>query len=279
MRIRRRLSNPKPSAFNVPLAGLWLSVVTFVLGTLVPTIYTQLTFSGIAIQQPSDVRTIFTTIEGLPPFASTRERVTFSTLLKIANANKDAALLEKIEGESFWSKGTHFEFLDADVYQIEADSNGKFKFEFPIKAEIGDPTSQLPLLLKPESQQVLAISLWYKADTRSYADSSELSEKFSAYVEASRLKMSLRLSGKQRDYSLQTGSWARYQQDRAAPSPEELARRHFEHTLLQLIDEIPKDDLDTRRKAEELLKKIEDPAIRRKAEEALKKTQDPGSPK
>lgn len=75
--------------------------------------------------------------------------------------------------------------------------------------------------------------------------------------------MSLRLSGKQRDYSLQTGPWSRYQQNRTAASPEEYSRRQMEYTLRQLRDATPKEDQATRRKVEEALKKIQDPGSSR----------------
>lgn len=73
---------------DIPAAGWILSVVSFLAGTVVPTVYNKISFDGLSVQQ-AHVK------------AFTREKdlnvVVFSTVIKIANAKKESVIVEVIK--------------------------------------------------------------------------------------------------------------------------------------------------------------------------------------
>jgi hypothetical protein len=240
MAIRKHRPIPRPSrAINLSAATFALSAISFIAGTIAPWAYTKLTFSGISIAQPGDVRVLSGQMVGVTTTDATKLRVLFSTYLKVASIGKEPLILESASAPSFDFNGVRFRFIDADAALVEVAEGGKSNVELPISPKPHDAKFQFPLLIKSETQQVVALSLWYRAEALNPIDRFTLEDsisRFGDYVNDHRLTISLRLNGRAREYPLSAGPWVRYQEDRQRLSDEQLVIRSMQNAAKRIRD-------------------------------------------
>jgi len=100
-----RATKPKKS-LNVPVAGWLLSVVTFLLGSVIQPIYNRLTFDGISVAQLQRLEVAYT-YDGV---------FEVSTVLKIVNSNKEPVVIEAVSGQIETFSPAPLKFLSATAF-------------------------------------------------------------------------------------------------------------------------------------------------------------------
>lgn len=179
--------------FDIPLAGWVRSAIAFVLGTIVPILYSRLYYEGISIKQRND------------RLVSQEENEkgeilpVFSTIFNIANVKKESVLIDniRIKPPSFKLNDIAFELnrIDLKFYQPDAD-----KYLPPSNAP-DRRLDNLPLIVKPDEIKICGIGVWFQYTPPNNSDNAT---KFLAdFIEAKGLHIAFRINGKYRDYLLQ----------------------------------------------------------------------------
>jgi hypothetical protein len=156
--------------FDVSLAGWVLSIISFILGTITPALYRRLFHEGFAIRQFMQM-TVLT-----PTFTSNKKGkqgygvVVFSTLLKIANVQKESILINDIKVRPFKVDSITFE-------QFEGALGSEFQFVGPGEAvtlppsmaeEVESTTEEVksktgvdgpPFIIKTDEEKVMAVGI------------------------------------------------------------------------------------------------------------------------
>ncbi len=178
--------------FDIPLAGWVLSAIAFVLGTIVPTLYSRLYHDGITIKQ-LDHRLVSQEKnekgELLP---------VFSTIFKIANAKKESVLIDNIRVNfpSFKLKEITFELNRIDLKCCEPEAN---KYLPPSNAP-DNRLDNLPFIVKSDEIKFIVLGVWFRYTSKN----SDYATKILAdFIEAKGLHIAFRINGKYRDYLLQ----------------------------------------------------------------------------
>jgi len=132
--------------FNVPVAGWILSVVTFLAGTLVPVLWNRLSYEGIAIKQPYEFR-------ALTKQAPESKEVIFTTLIKIANAKSDPALIDDITLGTNDIDGVQFSLTKISFM----DAAPGVTIYIPFDTQEKMPVNYLPFIVTGNEERQIAI--------------------------------------------------------------------------------------------------------------------------
>jgi hypothetical protein len=173
---------------DIPLAGWLLSVATFVLGTITPFLYRRFSHEGIAIQQAYDVRA--TTQDETE---KSQGEVVVSTIVKLANAQKETVLLDGIEVSFLKTDGTEFEPSNVELKVYEP----KTEIHLPPHTAPDRLLDYLPLLVKSDEERIIAMGFRFQHSPKDDADAVF---KLSRYIERQGLRVAFRINGKYRNY-------------------------------------------------------------------------------
>lgn len=173
---------------DIPLAGWLLSVATFVLGTITPFLYHRFFHEGISVQQAYDVRA--TTQD---ESEKSQSEAVFSTIVKLANAQKETVLLDGIKVSSFRTAGMEFESIGTELKVYEP----KAPIHLPPHTAPDQILDYLPLLVKPDEERIIAIGFRFRYNPK---DDTDAVFKLSDYIERQGLQVAFRINGKYRDY-------------------------------------------------------------------------------
>lgn len=180
-------------AINVPLAGWVLSVCTFFLGSIIAPLYERLSYDTVSVGEPFDVRGV-NTDDRFPV-------INFETELKVANAGKSAITIESVQSPDLRSSSVSFHFISAQMGIMGKSLN------LPFDPPITDKDSGFPILIKPESAELLQLQLHYRYTNERGAN---IIEDLQRLVEQEGIPIALRVNGKLRDYKLRAQPFARY---------------------------------------------------------------------
>jgi hypothetical protein len=175
---------------DIPLAGWVLSVLTFAAGTIVPVIFRRLSYEGLSVKQPLDVRAVFQDDD-----SQRRSELVFGTLVKIANAGKDALIIDDIQTGSLEGFGGRFTPIGVDVKAYDPHQTIRVP---PSPASPEEDPDYMPLLIKDETERLLSLGLWFR-----YSQSmSEVVDQFGQLAADPGIKVHFRINGKYRPYVL-----------------------------------------------------------------------------
>jgi len=167
------------------ITELLAPVVTFVAGTLTPSLVARFSFEGIAIGQITDYITFSGEKNGL---------VVFATIVKFANATKASVILAGIECPPLvLPSGTGYYPVRVELQRCIAGA-----IQLP---PTGGPTQLLdypPVIIAPGEDTLVAIALRFVA--RPSGGSEDVSDLQQALAQGYRIQ--LRVNGKRRDYLL-----------------------------------------------------------------------------
>lgn len=173
---------------DIPLAAWLLSVVTFVLGTITPFLYRRFFYEGFSVKQVHDIRAI-TQNEN----EKSLDELVFSTIVKLANAQKGTVLLDSVEVPSLNSGGIYFDPIGFDLKIYEP----KAQIHLPPNTDPDGTLDYLPLLVKPDQERIIAIGIRFHHNSK---DDTDAVLKLSDYIENQGLKVAFRINGKYRNY-------------------------------------------------------------------------------
>ncbi len=173
---------------DIPLAGWLLSIITFMLGTITPFLYQRFFHEGIAVRQAYDVRA--TTQDETEKHQG---KVIFSTIVKFANAQKEAILLDGIEVSSITTEGVYFQSIG---FKLKVNEPGD-QIYLPPQTTPDQALDYLPLLIKSNEERIIAIGFSFRYNPK---EDKGAVVKLSNYVEKQGLKVAFRINGKYRDY-------------------------------------------------------------------------------
>ncbi|MGP0020942.1 MAG: hypothetical protein ACLPHP_20405 [Candidatus Sulfotelmatobacter sp.] len=191
---------------DIPLAGYILSVATFLLGTIVPALYAKFSYDGFSVQQNSNIRSV----------SADQKRATFSTLLKVANVNQDAVLIEGLDapavsvpGFSFTPVRTEFKFF-ARGETIGLPPSNPIIVVLPDGGSTTDlPKSVVPvfedlppLVVKSDEDKLLGITIHFACPEAEKGREGEASSALYSYVVKNGLPIHMRINGKYRGFTL-----------------------------------------------------------------------------
>lgn len=197
---------------TVDTGTLLLAVISFLTGTLFPIIYKRLTYEGIAIRQPFRLDVIL----------SEDSRYVFGTVLKIANTQKESALIDRIKlvlprrgnrkvyvGVSdikiqFLVSGAPVYFpLDTDmsVTDSTSDQGSQKTYHFPtapsflITSQVN--YTSLPFIVKPNEERLIALEFAIPKDLNKPLTFDGLQTHTDRKQQ---IKILFRINGRYRDY-------------------------------------------------------------------------------
>jgi hypothetical protein len=194
---------------DIPLAGWILSVATFLLGTILPVVYGKFAFDGISVHQVSKVRSVYTDLE--------QGTNAFSTLLKVANVNKEAIVVEgldapelSVSGFSFKPLQTEFKlFTEGDTIALPSshpivllNPDGSTTTNIP---ESVKPVSEdfPPLIIKSNEGKLLGITIYFGCRQFEKKNERTIREALYNYIIDNGLRIRIRINGKYRPFKLQ----------------------------------------------------------------------------
>jgi hypothetical protein len=194
---------------DIPLAGWILSVATFLLGTILPVVYGRFAFDGISVQQLSNVRSVSTDLE-----QGTNE---FSTLLKVANVNRDAIVVEglgapdiSVSGFSFKPLRTEFKFFTKGetialppshpIVLLNPDGSTTTNIPESVKPVAADFP---PLIIKSNEDKLLGITIYFACRQFEKKNERAIREALYNYIVENGLGIRIRINGKYRPLKLQ----------------------------------------------------------------------------
>lgn len=197
-----------PKKFNVPLAGWILSALTFLLGTIVPAsfqfVHSKFTYDGISVRPLDNVRSVSS--------YSDQPVVHFSTLLKVANANKDSVMIDGVDSpEKVNIPGFSLRF---QRIELKLFAPGEATVLPPSKPLVilrpngyadTSPSLQpvfqdfLPLILQSDEGKLLGITFYftYSDDKDKNAKDTVVKELYT-YLEQEGLPIKVKINGKYR---------------------------------------------------------------------------------
>lgn len=178
--------------FDIPLAGWVLSAIAFVLGTIVPTLYSWLSYEGISIKQLNH------RLVSQEENEKGEDLLVFSTLFKIANVKKESVLIDniRIKAPSFKLNDITFELnrIDLKFYEPDAD-----KYLPPSNAP-DRRLDHLPLIVKSDEFKTCGIGVWFQYKPKNSDNATKI---LADFIESKGLHIAFRVNGKYRDYILQ----------------------------------------------------------------------------
>ena len=193
-----------PKKFNVPLAGWILSVLTFVLGVIAPFVYSKFTYDGISVRPLDNIRSVYG-YQGQP-------LVNFSTLVKVANSNKESVIIDSVDvpkkvsipGCTLKSSRIELKFFVPGEETVLPPSN---PVVILVPSGNADRRSQLqpifqdylPLILKSGEDKLLGITFYftYSDDNDKNLGNRVVPELFN-YLEHEGLPIKIGINGKYR---------------------------------------------------------------------------------
>ncbi len=192
---------------DIPAAGWILSVVSFLAGTVVPTVYEKISFDGLSVQQLPIKSVVGANINGNPNV------VVFSTVIKIANAKKESVIVEGIEAHSitlptfsFQPVGIEFKVVGKDESfglppaepQAWFSTSKSPPFTVPSFLGVFD-TDHPPIIVKPDEEKVLAVGVRFSYSTTGTGGASSA---LFDYIERAGLPVQIEINGKYRSFTL-----------------------------------------------------------------------------
>jgi hypothetical protein len=136
---------------DVSLAGWILSVITFILGTIVPAIFQRFSYQGVGIKQPIDIRAVFQSLED-----AKKAQIRFLAIIKIANAEKDSVLLDEIRIPSPQIRDVKFK-AEKDVRLAALDLGKTIRIPFSDDPEYNQ--KYFPLIIKADEEEILGLEI------------------------------------------------------------------------------------------------------------------------
>jgi hypothetical protein len=190
---------------DIPAAGWILSVVSFLAGTVVPTVYEKISFDGLSVRQLpiKSVNTI--DIFGKHNF------VVFSTVIKIANARKESVIVEGIQAPSislptfsFQPVGTEFKIVtrNESFGLPPAEPQAWFSGDTSPAATssvMGSFADNPPIIVKGDEEKLLAVGVRF---SYSGTGTGEASSALFDYVDRAGLPVQIEINGKYRSFTL-----------------------------------------------------------------------------
>jgi hypothetical protein len=176
--------------FDISLAGWLLSVTTFLLGTILPFLYSRLSFDGFSIKQIFDLQA---TVQD----EQNRDKLAFCIILKMANVQKASVLIDaiRVDKQKIDINGVSFDYAG---HEIRAHQSLAEMIHLPPSSS-AQPLDYLPLVLKADDEKILAFAVNYKCSEKERHDTSTL---FHNYVARNGLRISFRVNGRYRNYQL-----------------------------------------------------------------------------
>ena len=178
--------------FNVPLARWIPAVISFVAGSIVPVIYSKLSYEGVSIKQPYELRAFVQNKE-----QKNRSEIIFSTILKFANATKSSVLIDEVNLNPSSING--IEFAIQKVSFKEFTPGEQYSFHVPLADEKGVALNYLPFIVKSNEERALVIEFIISYSKEKRASAFEV---LSQHAEANGLLINIRVNGKFRNYVL-----------------------------------------------------------------------------
>ena len=175
-------------SLNIPLAGWILSVIAFLVGSIPPIIYRRLSYDGISLKQLYSTRAVLQ-----QPHQLDSGSVTFSTIIKIANARKESLLLDNITVSSLSVSGIEFRLIGTNLHFLRADEIPHFPF-----ADTPDWVSNdFPLIIKSDEEKIIGIDFLFQS---SLIDSKDVTHILFDHIGTRSLPVRFKINGKYRDY-------------------------------------------------------------------------------
>jgi hypothetical protein len=173
---------------DIPLAGWILSVLTFLVGSIIPILYRRLSYDGISLKQPYCLRAVLQKEQQ-------RESgtITFSTLIKIANARRESLLMENIYVPSLSVSGIRFRSLGTSLHFLRADEIPRLPFS---DSDNWIPNA-FPLIVRSDEERNIGIDFLFQCSSR---DTDHITDTLSNHISAKGLPIRFTINGKYRDY-------------------------------------------------------------------------------
>jgi hypothetical protein len=190
---------------DLELADWMLAVVSFMTGTIVPVVYGRLTYEGVSLRQPFDVRGVFQDEKNRQ-----RSELVFSTVVKIVNAQEKSLIIDDIQGAPIMASGIKFEFVGLDLRTSEPGD----ALHLPPHTE-GVQLDYLPLLIKGNTERLITLGIWFRYTTDGFLSEGRDATPTDVFMGAATepgLKMSFRINGKYRGYVLHAKAFERWKE-------------------------------------------------------------------
>ena len=193
---------------NVPLAGWILSVVAFLLGTIVPAIYKRFSYDGISVQQLSNIRSV----SAFPG----QKTVYFSTLLKVANVDKQAIVIEGLDAAKIAVPGFSLELLRTEfkffargeiialpashpIVLLQPDGNTTTDIPESVRPVFEDFP---PLIVKSDEDKLLGITMYFDCPEVEKGKEGGVVDALYNYILHNGLPIRLHINGRYRSFTL-----------------------------------------------------------------------------
>lgn|SRR5262249_11016627 len=186
-------------SLDIPLAGWILSVITFVVGSILPILYRRFVYEGVAIRQPVLFRGIHQSEKGI---------ITFITRVKIANVQKDPVMLDVIRLPKIVTR--NIVFFPKGNLEVSILEKSDISYYVPLSIKPNYIPEHLPLIVRAGETQLIdfGFDYTYKPNAADNAAADNVVDIFSGHVEQKGLPVGFRINGKYRDYVLKLPSHA-----------------------------------------------------------------------
>jgi hypothetical protein len=174
--------------FNIPLAGWILSLIAFLVGTILPVLYRKYSYDGISLKQLNILRAVLQT-----GYQRESGAATVSTLIKLANARKDSLLLENITVPSIKTAGVRFRSLGTCLHFLRADEVP----HLPFSDSLNWVPNDFPLIVESDEEKIIGIDFLFQTLPE---DTDNITNVLSNHIAANGLPIRFTINGKYRDY-------------------------------------------------------------------------------
>lgn len=181
---------------DIELADWVLAVVSFVTGTIVPVLYGRLSYEGVSLRQPFDVRGVFQDQSN-----KRRGELVFATIVKIVNAQEKSLIIDDIQGAAVRASTLSFEYVGVDLRASEPDG----PVHLPPHSAENARLDYLPLLVKSNTERLVSLGIWFRyAPMGSSPQAGDISptDAFMEVASGPGLRVRFRINGKYRGYVL-----------------------------------------------------------------------------
>jgi hypothetical protein len=179
---------------DISLAGWLLSLISFIVGTIIPSIYYRYSYDEISVKQLSVMTSL------APEKYSKTSEFYMTIIFKIVNARNNSIIIDKITAENFIYKGEKIIPLEIDGLYIH-DINKPLRI--PIDHDLVKKNIKeiLPIIITANTENIYRVDVYYDLKEK-YKKIKTYREIASNAFNPKRINLSMRINGKYKNINI-----------------------------------------------------------------------------